>query len=235
MTRSEAVEASQVIAAWLDSLFERLEALGDALTAELAECFAGEPPYEVSRKARSQLEVRVGEFLKENPHLDGAGLIFQLALLKPSKAKLEWWVRDGDSYSRQDFILDPDSERFYDYEYLEWFRGGFNSEVRTIAGPYIDHLGIDDYVVTMTVPAYVAGEKVGVAGMDMLMRDVESTLLRMLAPLGQGAAVLSRHNQVLVGTSGEFSSGVRVSAVPEGYGRIPIKADQLGLSLLYRT
>jgi hypothetical protein len=66
------------------------------------------------------------------------------------------------------------------------------------------------------------------------MDDLERVLMPMLTPLPRGAAVLSRHDQVLVGSSGEFSTGVRVAAVPPGYARVPIPTPGLDLRLLYR-
>ncbi|MGO1545019.1 MAG: cache domain-containing protein [Gulosibacter sp.] len=232
---NNAVTVAQDIASWFDSLFNDLHTLQEQLSLQLASAFVGEPPFQVSTAVSKDLEGTVTEYLRVHPQLDGAGLIFAMELLDPEHAKLEWWMRDGTGYARRDFILDPASERFYDYEYLEWFRGGFYAESPTIAGPYIDHLGVDEYIATMTVPAYVNGRKVGVTGMDMLMRDVEAELLRLLAPLGHGAAVLGRHGQVLVGSSGEFTSGIRVSEIPAGYARSPIQVEKLGLSLLYRV
>lgn len=234
MTNATVHDAAREISVWADGLFRGLEDLERKLSAHLTADFAGEPPFEVGRKARAALGVDVAEFLGAHSGFDGAGLIFKLDLLEPSTARIEWWITDGDDISRRDFILDRSSDRFYDYEYLEWFEGGFNAGTRTLAGPYIDHLGVDDYIVTLTVPCHVGDRRVGVAGIDILMNDVESQLIRMLAPLGHGAALLSRHNQVLVGNSGELSTGVRIAVMPPGYSRLPLDVAGVDLSLLYR-
>lgn len=232
MTRSQVEEVARELATWVEDLLVGLEKLELSLSPHLASDFAGDPPHAVSSRTRKALGTDVADFLKRHPRLDGAGLIFQLSQLKPETARIEWWVRDEEKINRRDFILDPDSDRFYDYEYLEWFKGAFHAGTRTVAGPYIDHLGVDDYLLTMAVPCTVDGVKVGVAGIDILMNDVEAELLRILSPIS-GCAVLSRHNQVLVGNSAQLSTGVRIAVMPPGYSRIPIEVDHVDLSLLY--
>ena len=232
MTATNAPLIARGLATWVEDWFLSLEALSDVLSTRVTADFEGEPPFQVRPQTRTALGRDVAEFLGSHPAADGAGLIFQLSQLESESARLEWWVRDGDAVARRDFILDPASDRFYDYEYLEWFQGGFDAATRTLAGPYIDHLGIDDYVATFTVPFFANGRKVGVAGADLLMNDVESEILRILAPL-PGCALLSRHNQVLVGNSAQLSTGVRVAIIPPGYSQTPLDVEHVGLSLLH--
>lgn len=232
MAHSQVEEVARRLAVWVEDLLVDLEELELSLSPRLVSDFDGEPPHEVSSKTRKALGKDVADFLEKHPGLDGAGLIFQLSQLRPETARIEWWVRDEEKINRRDFILDPDSDRFYDYEYLEWFTGAFHSGTRTVAGPYIDHLGVDDYLLTMAVPCVIDGVRVGVAGIDILMNDVEVELLRILSPVA-GCAVLSRHNQVLVGNSAQLSTGVRIAVVPPGYSRIPIDVANVDLSLLY--
>ena len=179
MTHSQVEEVARGLATWVEDLLVDLERLESSLSPRLVSDFAGDPPHEVRAKTRRALGKDVADFLEEHPGLDGAGLIFQLSQLKPETARIEWWVRDEEKINRRDFILDPDSDRFYDYEYLEWFKGAFHAGTRTVAVPYIDHLGVDDYLLTMAVPCSVDGVKVGVAGIDILMNDVEAELLRI--------------------------------------------------------
>lgn len=232
MVNSQVEAVARGVAIWLEDLFSGLEELEESLGPRLVSDFTGEPPHEVSDSVRKELGRDVAAFLEKHPGLDGAGLIFQLSQLKPETARMEWWVRDEDKINRRDFILDPDSDRFYDYEYLEWFQGAFHAGTRTVAGPYIDHLGVDDYLMTMAVPCTVDGVRVGVAGIDILMNDVETELLRILSPVS-GCAVLSRHNQVLVGNSAQLSTGVRIAVMPPGYSRIPIDVESVDLSLVF--
>lgn len=222
------------IADWFESYFVDIEQLRDDITAELADTFTDDAPKVVSQRVSERIRDISVEFLQQHPRSDGAGLVFELARLDPAKARLEWWLRDGARFQRNNFILDPSSERFYDFEKLDWFQGGFHQESRTIAGPYIDHLGVDYYISTLTVPAYVGERKVGIVGSDVRMDDLERVLIPLLAQLPRGAAVLSRHNQVLVGNSGELSTGVLVAAVPQGYSVAPVPVPGLGLRLLYR-
>ncbi|KAB1640963.1 cache domain-containing protein [Gulosibacter chungangensis] len=235
MTSSNVAAVAKDIAHWFNGLYSDLEQLGAELTEAVAPDFSGDAPYEVAATTSAKLRARVIEHLKEHPSLDGAGLIFPVEIQKPGKARLEWWIRSGIEFVRQKFNLDPSSGQFYDYEILEWWQGGYREERRSIAGPYIDHLGVDDYIVTMTVPAYADGKKIGVAGMDMVMNEVETKLLRMLAPLGPGTALLNRHNSVIVGNSGSLSTGILVAQIPQGYARTRIDSPGLDLSLIYRV
>ncbi|UQN14335.1 cache domain-containing protein [Gulosibacter sp. ACHW.36C] len=222
------------IADWFEGYFVDIERLRDEITAELASVFTDARPVVISPPVSERIRQISVAFLERHPRSDGAGIVFELAQLDPAKARLEWWLRDGEKFQRNNFILDPSSERFYDFEKLDWFRGGFHHESRTIAGPYIDHLGVDYYISTLTVPAFVGERKVGIVGSDVRMDDLERVLIPMLAPLPRGAAVLSRHNQVLVGNSGEFSTGVLVAAVPQRFSCVSIPTPGLGLRLLYR-
>lgn len=235
MTSNIAAAVAEEIANWFNGLFRDLDQLGNELTVLVEPDFHGDAPYEVTPTTSAKLRKRAIEYLELHPTLDGAGLIFPVDLQKPGKARLEWWIRSGREFIRQKFNLDPNAGQFYDYEILEWWLGGFHEEGRTIAGPYIDHLGVDDYIITMTVPAYADGKKVGVAGMDMVMSQVESKLLRMLAPLGPGTALLNRHNSVIVGNSGALSTGILVAQTPAGYERTRIDSPGLNLSLIYRA
>lgn len=235
MTSSNVAAVADEIATWFNGLFTDLERLGAELTAVVEPEFSGEPPYEVPATTSAKLRKHVIEYLGDHVSLDGAGLIFPVEIQHPGKARLEWWIRAGREFVRQKFNLDPTSGQFYDYEILEWWQGGYSEERRSIAGPYIDHLGVDDYIVTMTVPAYAAGKKIGVAGMDMVMNEVESKLLRMLSPLGPGTALLNRHNSVIVGNTGSLSTGILVAQIPEGYARTRIDSPGLDLSLIYRV
>ncbi|MDJ1370088.1 cache domain-containing protein [Gulosibacter molinativorax] len=235
MTSSNVAAVALEIASWFNELFSDLETLGADLTKLVETDFRDDPPYEVTATTSAKLRKRVIEDLAEHTDLDGAGLIFPIELQKPGKARLEWWIRAGREFVRQKFNLDPTSGQFYDYEILEWWQGGYHEERRAIAGPYIDHLGVDDYIVTMTVPAYANGKKIGVAGKDMVMREVETKLLRMLSPLGPGTALLNRHNSVIVGNTGALSTGILVAQIPQGYARTRIDSPGLDLSLIYRV
>lgn len=235
MTSSSVAAVAEEIANWFNGLYSDLEQLGTVLTKVVASEFAGDAPYEVSATVSAKLRKHVIEHLDRHPSLDGAGLIFPVALQKPGKARLEWWIRNGSEFVRQKFNLDPSSGQFYDYEILEWWQAGYEEERRSIAGPYIDHLGVDDYIVTMTAPAYAHGKKIGVVGMDMVMAEVETKLLRMLAPLGSGTALLNRHNSVIVGNTGSLSTGILVAQIPTGYARTRIDSPGLDLSLIYRV
>src|SRR5699024_6742087 len=165
------------------------------------------PNFNVSPQNRARLYEAARQYFTTNPRADGMGLIFQRDLVAPSSPALEWWIREGDTFRWQKFDNDPSSPLFYDYEQLEWFRGGFGAQARTIAGPYIDYLGVDEYITTWTIPLIVGLETVGVVGMDLKVDTLEKCLIPILrkAPNSR-AALVNEGGRVIVSTIGPYGS-----------------------------
>lgn len=225
---------SSRIATWFQSYYADIKEFEVRIAPALHQTFANHRRVTLSSADSDAIRREASRFLLTHPSSDGAGVAFNLALLEPANAQLEWWVRDGHDFIRTDFVLIPGSTRFYNYESLTWFRTPFDEGHPAISGPYIDYLGVDHYICTFTVPLNVNGRRIGVVGTDVRMDTLERALISMLATLERGAAILSNHNQVLVGSSGELSTGVLVAAIPPGFAQTPIDVPNLGLKLLYR-
>ncbi len=71
-----------------------------------------------------------------------------------------------------------------DYSALEWYRVPMTTGEPHVAGPYVDYLCSDEYTITIAVPADVDGERIGVAGLDLLVSAVERDLTHRFAALG---------------------------------------------------
>ena len=107
---------------------------------------------------------------------------------------------------------------------------------QTIAGPYVDYLGFNEYIVTCTVPSYVHGTFIGVTGCDLRVRDLEKVFIPMIRTVPGDAAILNgNEDRVVLGNSGRFLVGERIKNRPEGYSMVPLEVPYLNLGLLCRT
>jgi hypothetical protein len=101
-------------------------------------------------------------------------------------------------------------------------------------GPYVDYLGLDEYILTHTAPIQVGGSFVGVAGCDIRIRKLEEIFMPALRAIPGDAALLNESRRVVVGNSGAYLVGERLRSIPSDKQLIPIDVPHLGFSLLSR-
>ncbi|MBP1327383.1 hypothetical protein JOF28_002615 [Leucobacter exalbidus] len=189
---------------------------------------------DLSESARRRLKTVAAQFLLNNEHIDGCGLIFAHSALGTENGHLEWWVREDDArFARYSFGVVPGADRYYDYEQHEWFVRSFEQGESALVGPYIDYLGVESYVLTLTVPAVVNGNRLGAVGNDIQLEDLERALLPLLQQREQELVLLSHHGNVLFGTSAQFLPGDYVPDSLPGYAREALSPQAMGLQLLY--
>lgn len=94
-----------------------------------------------------------------------------------------------------------------DYTALEWYRVPMSTGEPHVAGPYVDYLCSDDYTITVAVPVGIRDERIGVAGLDMLVAAVEKQLTPRFAALGCQVTVTNRIGRVLVSTDPDCAAG----------------------------
>jgi hypothetical protein len=238
MTTRDTQQVLDTLTGWFTESFEAIESMASEFSRLIeTDHDPAQPLLQVSALARRGLKERVLEVLRTHPIADGAGALFSRAHLGSVEGVIEWWVRDDDMddrVSRYSFGVNPSGERFYDYESLEWFTNAFTNRTRTITGPYIDYLGVEEYIVTLTIPLRIHDRVVGVAGLDIRMADLERELVPILRRLPDDAALLNSHESVLVGNSGRFVSGDRVASVPQGYTVSALDMPSPALRLLHR-
>jgi len=222
------------VAQWFAALHADLEGMNRDIEVILSA--ASDPTADVARLAkagRDGIKDRVRVLLGERPRVNGAGLIFSRSARGEGKGVTEWWVRDGDSdVTRYQFGVNPGGQRFYDYETLEWFTVSFTSGRPWVTGPYIDYLGVEEYIVTATVRAEVHGRAVGVTGLDMTIAELERELLPLLRLARRPSALLNPHGGVLVSSTSSLATGDLMTELPAGFRRLPIPAMGATLSLI---
>lgn len=233
MSAPDAVQSAvDRLSEWFIQHFERLDALADELISTLRFNDAGH--LEISDSTRRRLKSAAVRFLADDETIDGCGLIFAHSALGTENGHLEWWVREDESrFARYSFGVVPGADRYYDYEHHEWFIRSFHEGTPALVGPYIDYLGVEAYVLTLTVPAEIRGSRVGAVGNDIQVSDLEAVLLPVLLEHRSPMAVIGRHGNVIFGNSSRFLPGDFVPDSLPGFRRARIAPEQAGVQLLY--
>jgi len=227
-----AATAVESIAGWINALYRDLGILSGEV-GRMLEAALGDRT-RITTRDLDGLGERSTSFLASHPDVVGAGVIFSVACIQDAGGVLEWWVRDGGNrIDKLGFDLAPEGNSFYDYEQLPWFYVAARTGRPTIAGPYVDYLGFNEYIMTCTVPCYVRGQFIGVAGCDLRVRDLEQVFIPMIRSVpGDAALVNGNEDRVILGNSGRFLVGERIKSAPEGFRLVPLPVPHLNLGLL---
>lgn len=219
------------LASWFEDRFANLRVLANELTATLN--FDSEKKLNLSASARRAMKEYAAHYLQQHPVIDGCGMIFAHSALGTEAGHLEWWVREDETrFARYSFGVVPGADRYYDYEQHEWFTRAFEEGRSAAVGPYIDYLGVEVYIVTLTVPAIVEGRRVGAVGNDMQVDDIERALLPILLACDCPVALLTRHGTVLVSNTPDFLPGELVQQPDSGYRFVPLAEVTDGMHLM---
>ncbi|MFJ4044971.1 cache domain-containing protein [Microbacterium sp. NPDC089987] len=147
----------------------------------------------------------------------GAGFIAAIGLLSDARSHLAWWQGEG---GRQLVLASQTVNKEYiDYSELEWYRVPMSTGRPHIAGPYVDYLCSDEYTITIAVPASAGTRLLGVAGLDLLVAEVERELTPRFASLGHQVTLVNGVGRVVVSTdprcaTGDSVRGSRLSDLP---------------------
>ena len=149
--------------------------------------------------------------LQEAP-VYGAGFIAAIDLPSDARSHLAWWQGDD----RRQLVLAAQSlnKENIDYSALEWYRLPMSTGEPHIAGPYVDYLCSDEYTITVAAPAEADGMRIGVAGLDMLVSEVERDLLPRFAALGREVTLVNSIGRVVVSTDPRCATGDAVRSGP---------------------
>ena len=229
MTTTPAFRAATEIAAWMNALGLDVHKFATR-TATL--CSDRPRPLSITARDQAQLESSAKEFLEVHSFAVGAGVIFSTEALKGRNGGLEWWIKREDNVEKLEFDLTPGGERFYDYQNMPFFASASRTGERTAWGPYVDYLGLDEYILTFSSPIQLDGKFAGVAGCDIRIRTLEEIFMPALRAIPGDAALLNGSGRVVVGNSGAYLVGERLRSTPSDKEVIPIDVPHLGFSLL---
>jgi len=200
--RSADAEASEVghqafaaeIRHFADQIIQRLQLLAEAAAEPLG---AGDGPAAIQQNVARTLFSRLDEI---GPATHGLGVIAEVGVIPGHAYWLDWWVRTETRGLQPDshHVTDPRREDFYDYESREFIAHPRKTLVPWATGPYIDYGGVDDYLVTMSVPITRQGRFLGVAAADLLVADVERVFAPWLASASGVCLLLNAEERVIV-------------------------------------
>ena len=135
----------------------------------------------------------------------GAGFIAALDSLADARSHLAWW--QGADRAKLVLASQSVNKEHIDYSELEWYRVPQSTGHPHVAGPYVDYLCSDEYTITIAAPVALDGEFVGVAGLDLLIDQVERDLLPRLRAFGDDISIVNGVGRVLLSTSARRETG----------------------------
>ena len=144
------------------------------------------------------------------------------AIEDSSRCRLHWWQLGGNGLDVLLVDVDPGSMGYYDFTRSKWYKGPYQSHTSHLTGPYVDYLGTDRYVATMTAPILVGDDFHGVAGVDFDLSKFERRFLAASRGAAGHLALTNGEGRVIASdarglTCGELlDDGELVSVVPTG-------------------
>jgi hypothetical protein len=219
-------------AAYADDLSAIVEHPFTAL-APLAAAFADVITVGGTSAALMPLRDVADAVLDDAAEVYGAGVVVTPGVLADEERFLQWRQRQPDG-SLDDLLLEVDArgDDPYDYPEMEWFRVPATEGRRMVSGPYFDYLGNERYTLTYAVPVLVSGAFVGIAGCDVIIAQLERSLLPVLRQIPARAALLNHERRVVTANAPSLVTGERVALEElEAGQRFPVTADQ-GWSLV---
>lgn len=198
------VDAQEPLVAVLDALAAELTRVLDAVDeiGKEATAILTEPRWHRRRPPLSVLDPL--EAIARR-HLEQAGtLIWGLGFVAEpevfsSGGGLAWWQRSGPGgrVERLRVSLDPASVDFYDYTRAPWYTRARDRGLN-ITGPYVDATGTNEYIVTTTRAVRIEDRFVGVAGADVRVGSLQSTLQPLLVAIPSEASIVDGEGRVIV-------------------------------------
>lgn len=225
-------QASEQLGAWFTDSFTQLTTLTKNLCQGLR--LNQNNKLETSVRAKTEMKNAAEHFLAKHPIVDGCGLIFAHSALGTKNGRLEWWVREDESrFARYSFGVAPGADRYYDYEKHEWFIRAFQEGQSSAVGPFIDYLGVEVYIMTLTMPAQLGKHRIGAVGADIQLADLERQLLPTLLACNTETALLGGSGNVLLTNTPQLLPGETLqSAGVTPLETLPLNRVPGGLSLV---
>ncbi|HEU4658825.1 MAG TPA: FCD domain-containing protein [Capillimicrobium sp.] len=183
----------------LEEVFDRLQELRRLVVA-----LPAAPP----REALAPIRDWAHALLADDEVVAGAGMVFAPGAVGDAPRWLEWWRRSRAGTVRfLDAALDPASPDFYDYERAEWYTTPRDTGERWVAGPFVDHSGTNEHILTLTLPVVRDGAFVGVAGADIGVGRVEAIAGAALAAIAPPAALVNHRGRVVATNAARWPVG----------------------------
>lgn len=208
---------------------------GDALARQLAERASQslEPVYGLldrvadevlhSRPSRaalteahlSGLQRLLAELVAHEQGLWGMGFVAAPSVVEGRERYMAWWQRHNERVARLRLNFDPTSIDVYDYLQMDWYQLAQRGQARVAYGPYVDYSGSDMYTITATIPVVADGDFLGVAGADLVVGQVERTLIEVLRQSPEDAVVVNTERRVIAANTPRWVVGSLLPEMPQ--------------------
>ncbi|PRC41643.1 hypothetical protein C6A85_000000114585 [Mycobacterium sp. ITM-2017-0098] len=199
-----------------DDASRRLEPLYELLGEIAEEVLRCRPPRAALTEAHfSGLQRLLAERLREERAVWGMGFIAAPFVVEGMERYMAWWQRNNERVARLRLNFDPTSIDVYDYLQMDWYQLAKRGQARVAYGPYVDYSGSDMYTITVTIPVVADGSFLGVAGADLVVGEVERTLLEVLRNADEDAVVVNAERRVVAANTSRWIVGSRLPAMPE--------------------
>lgn len=167
----------------------------------------------------------------------GGGVIVEPGCLSDREMHLEWWyLADAGKTLPLRPNFDRRRENFYDYPNMPWYAHPRDSRNSNVEGPYVDLYGTNMYVLTFTMPIFVDGRFIGVAGLDLSLHNVEKMLIRSLMCLENEAVLISSEGRIIASNTANWMVGDLVPKLldptPMNGVRLVLEEPEAGWSLI---
>ena len=206
MTRAQQREgrhAVELVDAFFGAAFDCLQGWRDDLAADLA-------AVDESRLTVPRLDEIVRPYAAatlSDPRIPayGAGFVAALDLIPGVRQHLSWW--QGPEHDKLTLASRSLNKTRLDYTEFEWFRVPMQTGEAHIAGPSVDYLCCDEYTMTAALPVMIADRFVGIAGLDLLVDDIERHLSPLLRRDQTKITLVNDLDRVIVSTDVRIEAG----------------------------
>lgn len=191
------------VAAYFGALFVSIEGIGEAVlraTGESGRLSAG--------VLTELVEPTTTAALASHPVV-GAGFVAAPGWLTDRDLFLAWWQGEQREPLAERGV--PIGHHVFDYTRHEWFQTPLSTGGAHVAGPYVDYVCTDEYVLTATAPVLADGRMIGLVGADTLLATFED-LMRDVVDAGAAAdlVLVNAHDRCVVAADPLLRSGQRI-------------------------
>ncbi|WP_158583059.1 PDC sensor domain-containing protein [Nesterenkonia natronophila] len=154
------------------------------------------------------MEAEADSLLERHPLVYGAGIIFDPDRIVSPEQLIPWRVR-GESGAPEayGFDFDEHSRDYYDFLQLPWFAEPKATGEPKFTTPYVDFLGVDEYILTAAVPFADDYGFVGVAGSDIEVSTLERVMMRAAKNVSGRFVLLGAEGRIVCSTTARFLPG----------------------------
>ena len=184
------------VASILDVIMRQLEAIVVASGNAMTQPFDAQTlRLQVSRPA-------IAALIDGPVELHGVGFIAEPGVVPAHTYFLACWRQSEDGVVPDDsHVTDPERDDFYDYPHHDFFAVPRANGTGFAEGPYVDYGGVNDYIVTFSLPVLVNERFVGIAVADLPVATLEHRLAPRLAGKTRETVVVNAEQRVVVSNS----------------------------------